>query len=389
MHSVPPASDPATRKAKDSTTMIRSHYSLLACLALSVACASQSSKGSDNPDAGQFDGYYSEVDGGATGGGSTADGGETRTPTGPAPKARASTSTRGGARKSGKALTLIAKKPPVESGEKDRPTRDLKGDFAVDGVFPMSASVGSQIEVFGVFPEEGSTARVFVGGKRLDVVEASADRLVAEVSAATTGPVEVGFGTGRLNRRNRAKTTVDFVGTPADAAFGQPRTKVGHGLLGMVYEIDEGATEVPVLNDLTPVSYIAVDDLDIPAGAAPAGVAGRSQSFAIHFMGSLNILEEGEYELCLNAGDGALLFLDQTPVIDVDGSGAAREVCEVLYVEPGEYGVDLVYYQGADTDAALTLSWAKDGGERQPIPAEAFFPPEDIYGIAAGINQGG
>lgn len=371
--------------------MIRSHTPLLACLALSVACASQSSKGSDNPDAGQYDAYYSEVDGGAAGGdASGGDGdGETRTPTGPRPKARASTGTRSGARKTGKAMTLVAKKPPVESGEKTRPKREINNDFTVDGVFPTAASVGSHIEVFGSFPEDGATAKVFSGGKRLNVVEASADRLVAEVATAGSGPIEVGVGTGRLNRRNRSKTNVRFIGTAADGAFGQPRTKIGHGLVGMVYEIDPGATEIPVVNDLTPVAYVAVDDLDIPAGEAPAGVAGLTQSYAISFMGSLNILEEGEYEMCLNAGDGAIFFLDGTEIINADGSGAAREACEVLYVEPGEYQVNLVYYQGADTDAALTLSWAKDGGERQPIPAENFFPPDDTYGIAAGINQAG
>ena len=180
-----------------------------------------------------------------------------------------------------------------------------------------------------------------------------------------------------------------FIGTAADGAFGQPRTKVGHGLLGVVYEIDAGATEVPVVSELAPKAYIAVDDLDIPSGEAPAGVAGLTQSYAIHFMGSLNVLEAGEYDLCLTAGDGAILYLDQTEVVNVDGSGAAREVCEALYIEPGEYGVDLVYYQGADTDAALTLTWAKDGGAKEAIPSDAFFPPEDIYGIAAGINQGG
>lgn len=369
--------------------MIRSHSPLLACLALSVACASQS-KGTDNPDAGQYDGYYS--DNGDGSGGTTAAGGdgETRTPTGPRPQARISTATRAGARKTGKAATLVAKKPPVESGEKELPKRDLKGEFAVDGVFPTSASVGSLVEIYGSgFPEDPGAVKVFVGGKRFDVVESAADRIVAEVGVAASGPVEVGLGTGRLNRRNRAKTNVSFVGTAADGAFGQPRTKVGHGLLGVVYEIDPGATEVPVVSEMTPTAYVAVDDLDITAGAATAGIAGLTQSYAIHFMGSLNVLEAGEYELCLNAGDGAILYLDQAEVLNADGAGEAREACELLYVEPGEYGVDLVYYQGADTDAALNLSWAKDGGERVSIPSEAFFPPEDLYGIAAGINQAG
>jgi len=290
----------------------------------------------------------------------------------------------------GKALTLVAKKPPVSGGDKPRPRRELRADFAVDGVFPTAASVGSLIEIYGSgFPEDAAATKVFIGGKRLKVIEVSPDRIVAEVSATSNGVIEVGKGTGRINRRGRAKSNGAFVATAADGAFGQPRTQVGHGLLGMVYDIDAGATEIPNFNEFgAPVALVAFDDLDIPAGEAPGGIAGRGQSFGIHFQGSLNIVDEGEYEICLAAGDGALLFLDQTPVIDNDGAGASREVCEVLFVEPGEYGVDLLYYQGADTDAGLTLTWAKDGGERVPIPAEALFPPETVYDIAISVDQG-
>ncbi|MCX4239345.1 PA14 domain-containing protein [Paraliomyxa miuraensis] len=365
--------------------MIRSHSLLLACLSLGLGCAS-SSKGSDNPDAGQYDGYYSEN--GDTAGGT--DQGNTTSPTGPRPKARASTGTRGGAKAKGKSIALVPTKPPV-SGDKPQVTRPTRPEFAVDGVFPTSAAVGSLIEVYGSgFPEDAKAVKVFVGGKALEIVEVTPDRVVAKVGAVSSGVVEVGKGTGRIGRGTRIKTQGTFTATAADGAFNQPRTVVGHGLLGKVYEAPADAAEVPNFNDLgNPVALVAVDDLDIPAGAAPAGVAGRSQSFGIHFQGSLNIVEAGEYELCLTAGDGALLFLDQTPVIDNDGAGAAREVCETLFIEPGEYGLDLLYYQGADTEAGLSLTWAKDGGAKEPIPATAFFPPEGLYDLAVAVDQAG
>lgn len=368
--------------------MTRSYSLLLACLALSVACAS-SSKGSNDPDAGQYDGYYSENGDGA--GGGDGQGGDTATtsPTGPRPKARVSTATRAGAKKTGKSIALVAQKPPVAGGDKPRAPRPAKDEFAIDGVFPTTAAVGSLIEIYGSsFPEDLGAVKVFVGGKPLKVVEASADRLVAQVGAASSGVVEVGRGTGRIGRAGRAKSKTTFTATKADGAFAQPRTKVGHGLLGKVYDVPADAAEVPNFNDLgAPVALVAVDDLDIPAGEAPTGIAGRSQSFGIHFQGSLNVVEAGEYELCLAAGDGALLFLDQTPIIDNDGAGATREVCETLSIEPGEYALDLLYYQGADTEAGLSLTWAKDGGDRAPVPAEALFPPEGLYDLAASLEQ--
>ena len=66
---------------------------------------------------------------------------------------------------------------------------------------------------------------------------------------------------------------------------------------------------------------------------------------------------------------------------------AVRDVS--LAVEPGEYGLDLLYYQGADTEGGLTLSWAKDGGAKAPIPPQAFFPPENLADIAAGNEAAG
>jgi hypothetical protein len=358
--------------------MTRSYSALLACLALSVACASKS-KGSDNPDAGQYDGYHS--DGGASGD-------QANTPTGPRPKARTSTATKAGATKKGKSLALVSTKPPVSGGDKPRPTRTLKAEFAIDGVVPTTAAVGSLIEIHGSgFPTEAGGAKVFVGGKPLKVIEAAADRIVAEVAAPSTGVVEVGLGTARINRRNRAKSVAVFTGVAADAAFGQPRTQVGHGLVGEVYEVPAGASEVPNFGELgSPVALVAVDDLDVPAGNIP-GVAGRSQNYGIHFQGSLNVVEQGSYELCLTAGDGALFFLDQVPVIDADGTGASREVCETLEIEPGEYKLDLLYYQGADAEGGLTLSWAKDGGAKAPIPSSALFPPENLFDLATKLNQ--
>ncbi len=358
--------------------MTRSHSALLACLALSVACASKS-QGSENPDSGQYDGYDSN--GGADG--------SQATPTGPRPKARVSTSTTSGPKKKGKALALVPTKPPVGTGDKPRPTRNLRSEFAIDGVVPTTAAVGSRIEIFGSgFPEEVGSTKVFVGGKALKVIEIAADRIVAEVMMPSTGVVEVGLGTGRVNRKGRAKTNVSFSSVAADGAFGQPHTKVGHGLVGEVYAVPADATEVPNFGELgAPVALVAVDDLDIPAGPAPAGVAGLKQSFGIHFQGSLNVVAAGSYELCLDAGDGALFFLDEVPVLDNDGAGASREVCETLAIEPGEYKLDLLYYQGADTDAGLTLSWAKDGGAKEPIPAEALFPPENVFDLAVKLNN--
>ena len=108
--------------------------------------------------------------------------------------------------------------------------------------------------------------------------------------------------------------------------------------------------------------------------------------FAIHFRGSLNIVDGagGEYELCLNSDDGSQLYLDQVVIVDNDGVHPPRERCELVYMEPGEYQVDILYFQGPRYEIALQWSWAKDGGTKQIVPAEVLFRPGDRATPAGG-----
>ena len=101
-----------------------------------------------------------------------------------------------------------------------------------------------------------------------------------------------------------------------------------------------------------------------------------------HFRGSLNVVDAGDYEFCLAAGDGALLFLDGTDVIDNDGSHDTKEECSAFYVEAGEYQLDLLWYQGEEGELGLRFTWAKDGGAKAVVPSSVLFPPEDAYSLA-------
>ena len=108
--------------------------------------------------------------------------------------------------------------------------------------------------------------------------------------------------------------------------------------------------------------------------------------FAIHFRGSLNVVEgqAGEYNLCLNSDDGSQLYLDETPVVDNDGIHAPREKCELVYLDAGEYQVDVLYFQGPRFQIALQWSWAKDGGAKTIVPADVLFRPRDRHSMGPG-----
>ena len=359
------------------------HRSLIACLPLVVACATKTtSDGSENPDAGNYDDYYSETSDGATDAGGADGGGETP---GQA-TARGTSTANTNARARARAKALSPKKGPVTGDKKDPPKltkrgpKPAVGEVRIDGIVPSAATPGTTVEIFGAgLDQKGFVPSI--GGTPQKVVERSEDRMVVKIVGGK-GPLGVGkMSRGRDRARARVvpadKTSYAFEVLKKGSVFGT-RTDANHGLIGTVYAIENPVQEVPAFDSLgDPLGTIAVDNLAVGSATFDGSLMGRTEWFGIHFRGSLNVVEAGDYNLCMAAGSGALLFLDGNSVIDNDGAHATEEKCEELYIEPGEYAVDLLYYQGAAGELGLTLSWAKDGGEKTPIPAASLFPPDD------------
>jgi hypothetical protein len=382
---MPTVSTPISSRTRTNRTMKLLNVSTLAGLSLVVACAPKGGAGTQDPDAGTYDDYYSETGGGGATG-NTGDG------SGHRPVARAGTSTRHIDRPVGR--KLVAKKPPVDGDDKPRTPHDSPGAEALvlDGFMPTTAGPGSVLEIYGAGLDQRGLG-VLVGGKRAKVVDAAADRVLVEVpTGGKPGPIALTFGGANLppgvKHKSRAGTAqvrsqTSFAPLAADAGFGKPRTNPAHGLVGHVYDLGGEVTEIPSFNDLgDPVAVVAVDNLSIPSYEFNGALGGLNEWFGIHFRGSLNITESGEYELCVASGDGAQLYLDEQLIVNNDGVHATKESCEPVFAEPGEYQIDVLYFQGQAGELGLTLSWAKDGGAKEPIPALHLFPPEGASHMA-------
>jgi hypothetical protein len=70
--------------------------------------------------------------------------------------------------------------------------------------------------------------------------------------------------------------------------------------------------------------------------------------------------------------------------VDNDGVHPPKEKCELVYLEAGEYQVDVLYFQGPRYEIALQWSWAKDGGEKAIVPSEVLFRPRDRHSMVPG-----
>ena len=87
-----------------------------------------------------------------------------------------------------------------------------------------------------------------------------------------------------------------------------------------------------------PAETFFVPNLDFDeddAGNGFPGSSGLSSKYALRFQGSINVVEEAEYELCLHSDDGSRLLLEDTMIIDNDGvHDEAVEACELVFLAP-------------------------------------------------------
>ena len=119
-------------------------------------------------------------------------------------------------------------------------------------------------------------------------------------------------------------------------------------------------------------------DEDDAANGFP-GAADLTSNYGVRFSGSINITAEAEYELCLHSDDGSQLLLEDTLLVDNDGvHEAAVEVCELVYLPPGEYKLEIRYIQADGPLFTMHFAWAIDGGEKVIVPTEVLFKPETV-----------
>jgi hypothetical protein len=172
---------------------------------------------------------------------------------------------------------------------------------------------------------------------------------------------------------------------PDDEDGGEDQGVEGpHGLLVEAFVLDS-ATALPDFASLgAPIQTFAVPNLDYDEAKASAGFPGLTkltQNYALRFTGSINIVEEAEYELCLHSDDGSQLLLEDTLIVDNDGvHESAVEACELVYLAPGEYQLAIHYFQGAGPLMTMHFAWSINGGDKAIVPSAVLYKPASAAG---------
>lgn len=330
-------------------------FSLSAVALLTTGCFNRANQdGTDNPD---------DV---------AAEGGEGSEEDGDKPsRIRMTTSTKEA--KSNSKVTILTDKAPRPEDEEntDTPPPDrMTGEAPeIAGIAPNAGAPGTVVEIFGTgFDKTASRNTVKVGGTKWEVTEVFGDRILAVVpDGAGSGDLEV--------TAQRKKSSGGSFSVLSDDAFHKASPN-RHGLFGEVFPVAAGTTSMPDFDSLgSPAAIIAVPDLAISGGTS-AGFPGLEPgNFAIRFTGSVNVVDAGEYEFCLESDDGSQLALEGQVVVDNVAGPDVAKACEVVYLDPGEYQMAVHYLEGDAGPITLNLTWAKDGGDAERIPGTALFRP--------------
>jgi hypothetical protein len=122
------------------------------------------------------------------------------------------------------------------------------------------------------------------------------------------------------------------------------------------------------------VPNLDFDDTDSAEGFP--GAAALTSNYGVRFSGSINIVEEAEYELCLHSDDGSQLLLEDSLIVDNDGvHESAVETCELVYLPPGEYKLEIRYIQADGPLVTMHFAWATNGGDKVIVPTDVLFKP--------------
>lgn len=146
-----------------------------------------------------------------------------------------------------------------------------------------------------------------------------------------------------------------------------------------VYELETGTLVLPDFRTLDPIGSLYTDFLDVPnqLSSPTCGVPGatcRTEYFGLDYHGEFWVSTPGSYEFELISDDGAKLQIDDTILINVDGTHGALSEKGRISLDVGRHTIHVPYFEGFPVALALEL-WVKPPGKKWSIFNIRDYPP--------------
>jgi hypothetical protein len=141
---------------------------------------------------------------------------------------------------------------------------------------------------------------------------------------------------------------------------------------GTLFYVPEGTAKFPDLTKLTAQNILYLPELNIAAKSFDEGLPAdkRATNFAIRYESPLVVVTDATYEFRLVADDAALFYIDDTLIVDNDGSHAAQEKKGAAHLIPGAHYMRVDYLQGSTKTIALQLMVKSATLAEKPLGAQ-------------------
>lgn len=150
-------------------------------------------------------------------------------------------------------------------------------------------------------------------------------------------------------------------------------------IVSQLYELPANTDHLPDFSTMTSVGDVCVSQLNIADRDFTQGFPGVSdifEWFALDMRFKVTIATAGTYKFYLNSDDGSRLSIDDSEVINNDGTHSQTEVSGSTYLSVGVHDFHVRYYQGPRTRIALELFWKTPGSNSKVyVPTDVMSRP--------------
>lgn len=159
-----------------------------------------------------------------------------------------------------------------------------------------------------------------------------------------------------------------------------PAVQVSNPVNGLEYQYAESwnLKAVPDFSNITVTKKGIVNDFNL-------SVAGRSEYFAINFVGYIEVPADGEYTFYTASDDGSLLFIDDRIVVNNDGLHNWREQSGIIGLKAGKHLIRVGFFQ-ASGGKSLEVSYSGPGISKQTVPGSALFRDANALSFLPAVN---
>jgi PA14 domain len=137
---------------------------------------------------------------------------------------------------------------------------------------------------------------------------------------------------------------------------------------GDVYDLPKNTVSLPVYWNLSSIGSLYSSSLDVPhqtfdhSGGIP-GITPNTAWIGIDYHAVFWVKNPGDYEFRLLVDDGAILWIDDRKVIDMDGVNSGRMDSGRIKLSEGEHSMHVPYIQGPPTDVGLVIAVRPPGAK--------------------------